>query len=303
MRTLAGAPNVRHESPVWSPDGEWIAFTSNRSGQFAIYKMRTDSSAVTQVTYPERGVDHLRPQWAGDSIVFLVNKPFPAGIHTEHRDRSFAYYRQQQVAKLDDGGVTIYEAPYHILDVVWDGTRLAAVGVDLSKPLLSDTGTSIYYQHEVDLLISTTCCTFDTTRNTDYTAIMNMTWLDDRLIMLADNDLVMFPLEQKRFYRMYYEAAYSRFSPPGDARLGHIDDWILVSDAVTSSSHYHGGLFRIGEDAVVMHRLTDSPNAIMAPDATYYDRGWRGERLLLLAFILITSPGWGLLRRQHATNQ
>jgi Tol biopolymer transport system component len=45
--------NPAHESaPGWSRDGKWIYFTSNRSGQFEVWKMPPDPGAsATQVTF------------------------------------------------------------------------------------------------------------------------------------------------------------------------------------------------------------------------------------------------------------
>ncbi len=35
--------------PVWSPDGQWIAFRSDRGGGWAIYAMRADGSDLRKI--------------------------------------------------------------------------------------------------------------------------------------------------------------------------------------------------------------------------------------------------------------
>jgi Tol biopolymer transport system component len=56
--------------PAWSPDGQWIAFTSSRStagpGRGSIWIMRADGSAKRQLTvHPGNGFD-LAPSWSPD---------------------------------------------------------------------------------------------------------------------------------------------------------------------------------------------------------------------------------------------
>jgi Tol biopolymer transport system component len=56
--------------PRWSPDGQWIAFLSDRSGKYEIWKVRPDGSVLTQMTYePDREV--IAPVWAADSRSLL----------------------------------------------------------------------------------------------------------------------------------------------------------------------------------------------------------------------------------------
>jgi hypothetical protein len=56
--------------PAWSPDGQWIAFTSSRGtagpGRGSIWIMRADGSAKRQLTvHPDNGFD-LSPSWSPD---------------------------------------------------------------------------------------------------------------------------------------------------------------------------------------------------------------------------------------------
>jgi Tol biopolymer transport system component len=48
-RTLL-ADEHRNRAPYWSPDGRWIAFFSNRSGNFDLWAVRSDGSALKQLT-------------------------------------------------------------------------------------------------------------------------------------------------------------------------------------------------------------------------------------------------------------
>ena len=58
--------------PDWSPDGQLIAFASERNGDSDIYVMNADGSGVTQLTnHPEFDVvSSLVRQW-GTNSVFL----------------------------------------------------------------------------------------------------------------------------------------------------------------------------------------------------------------------------------------
>lgn len=67
--------------PVWSPDGEWIAFASSRVGEgadpnnvFRLFIMRPDGSDVRQVTHPPVGLEDARPAWTPDSQSIVFNR-------------------------------------------------------------------------------------------------------------------------------------------------------------------------------------------------------------------------------------
>ena len=41
--------------PVWSPDGKWVAFTSNRYGNFDVFLMPSSGGAATRLTWHSAG--------------------------------------------------------------------------------------------------------------------------------------------------------------------------------------------------------------------------------------------------------
>jgi len=66
------------EYPKWSPDGKWVAFNSNRTGNFDIYVMNEDGGQVRQITSGPR--DEVEHAWfpGGRKIAYTeeVKRPF-----------------------------------------------------------------------------------------------------------------------------------------------------------------------------------------------------------------------------------
>jgi len=50
--------------PAWSPDGQWLVFSSNRTYDFDLFIMRADGSGVLQLT-KTYGKDS-NPSWGPD---------------------------------------------------------------------------------------------------------------------------------------------------------------------------------------------------------------------------------------------
>jgi Tol biopolymer transport system component len=53
---------VFNEYPTWSPDGQWIAFHSDRDGDFDIFIVRPDGSELRQLT--DNDDDDMQPSWS-----------------------------------------------------------------------------------------------------------------------------------------------------------------------------------------------------------------------------------------------
>ena len=67
---LSRSPESEERYPCWSPDGEQIAFTSNRDGAYNLYVMNVDGSNLRQFTRQKDPNVAYMPSWASDRIAF-----------------------------------------------------------------------------------------------------------------------------------------------------------------------------------------------------------------------------------------
>ncbi|SVC79716.1 uncharacterized protein METZ01_LOCUS332570, partial [marine metagenome] len=68
--------------PVWSPDGERIAFASDRNGPISLYWQNADGSGIAeQLTTAEEGTAHWPEAWSpdGQTLVYKVERSANAG--------------------------------------------------------------------------------------------------------------------------------------------------------------------------------------------------------------------------------
>ena len=85
ISTLTRDGDWNDEQPRWSPDGQRIAFTSNRSGSYNLYVMEADGRNVRRLTN-HAGNDH-DPSWLpdGESFVFASNRDRGGGRYDLYR--------------------------------------------------------------------------------------------------------------------------------------------------------------------------------------------------------------------------
>jgi len=79
---LAGTSAIRrltfggkNRAPIWSSDGQWVAFQSDREGDLAIFRQRADGSSGTaeRLTKPETGASHTPLSWSPDGAQVLFS--------------------------------------------------------------------------------------------------------------------------------------------------------------------------------------------------------------------------------------
>lgn len=85
-RTLASTPRLADIDPSWSPDGEQIAFSSNRDGDFEIFVMDRDGRNVKQLTHND-AMDK-EPVWSpdGSTIAFTSGRDSTTRVYFMNAD-------------------------------------------------------------------------------------------------------------------------------------------------------------------------------------------------------------------------
>ncbi len=118
--------------PVFSPDGKWIAFLSDRSGAENLWIMRTDGSGARQVSFHAGDPIFTSPSWSADGKTLYASRYWP--------DRNA--YELWQVAVNGDGIGKVLAATNS-----GDGVTHHALGAVASK----DGKTLFYAAREGDL--------------------------------------------------------------------------------------------------------------------------------------------------------
>ncbi len=90
----AAVPLTTHEAhdtqPVWSPDGKWIAFASDRSGNFDVYVMPAEGGLAKRLTFHSANETPYAFTPDGTKVIFsaarqdtAANRLFPTGSQPE----------------------------------------------------------------------------------------------------------------------------------------------------------------------------------------------------------------------------
>ncbi len=70
IRNITRTPNIHDRAPVWSPDGKWIAYISDKSGETEVYISKPDGTGETQLTNDAKTYRYFL-KWSPDSKKIL----------------------------------------------------------------------------------------------------------------------------------------------------------------------------------------------------------------------------------------
>jgi serine/threonine-protein kinase len=94
----------RNRFPIWSSDGQRVAFQSDRDGDRAIFWQRADGTGTAErLTKPEVGTEHVPDSWSpkGDRFLFSVTTGSESGLWTfALQDRKAELFGGVQASKV-----------------------------------------------------------------------------------------------------------------------------------------------------------------------------------------------------------
>ncbi|HEX5717784.1 MAG TPA: PDZ domain-containing protein [Thermoanaerobaculia bacterium] len=159
IRNLTATPGIREMDAVWSPDGRWIAYLSDRSGEYEVYVRPSDGSGEERRVTTGGKVWRFPPLWSPDSKkiafgdsdqhLFWVDVQSGKTTEADYSDREDIFdYRWSP----DSRWLTYTKEVETQLDSIWvysldtrKATRLTSGLTDDTNPVFSPDGRYLYF--------------------------------------------------------------------------------------------------------------------------------------------------------------
>ncbi|CAM2010803.1 S41 family peptidase [Acanthopleuribacter pedis] len=71
VRTLMTGSKTRQRNPIWSPDGKWVAYLSDETGEYQLHVVAQDGGEPRQITRDFK-MWPLQPEWSPDSKTIAI---------------------------------------------------------------------------------------------------------------------------------------------------------------------------------------------------------------------------------------
>ncbi len=108
-RNISSTPGIAERDPAWSPDGRWIAYFSDESGEYALHlRDQTGMGEVKKISLGNPPSYFYTPVWSPDSKKI---------VYTDKRlNLWYIDLDKGTPTKID---TNLYENPYRVFDPVW----------------------------------------------------------------------------------------------------------------------------------------------------------------------------------------
>lgn len=138
-------------SPAFSPDGEWLAFTTARSGSNQIWVIPLAGGEARQVTDAKAGVGQFRWSPGGDAFAFVMRDP-----QTDEEEKAAKEKRDVILVDQNFKYGHIYSVPFDpSATETAEATRLTEGGFHVTGFDWAPDGDRIVFAHQADPRINT----------------------------------------------------------------------------------------------------------------------------------------------------
>jgi tricorn protease len=109
MRNITQSPGVADREPAWSPDGKWIAYFSDESGEYALHiRDQNGTGPVKKIDLGQPPSYFYAPTWSPDSKKIAFND--------KRLNLWYVDLDHPGPVKVD---ADLFDSPLHEFDVVW----------------------------------------------------------------------------------------------------------------------------------------------------------------------------------------
>jgi tricorn protease len=159
IRNLTSTPGVRERDVTWSPDGKWISYISDATGEYLMYLMAADGSGEPEILTDDGGAWIFNMSWSPDSkwIAFADNKNRLRAVDIEnHQITEIDQGTKSSLTDFswsgDSGWIAYSRTGPNYMDSIWlysfdSGITTQVTGemTDESSPVFDLNGKYLYF--------------------------------------------------------------------------------------------------------------------------------------------------------------
>ena len=102
VRNITQTPAIREIYPDWSPDGKWVAYLSDRTGEYELYIKSQDGSGEEKRITNDGECYRFRPLWSPDSKKILFSDKKLRLYYVDINQKNLMLVDKSEVSEIQD---------------------------------------------------------------------------------------------------------------------------------------------------------------------------------------------------------